>query len=167
MRARAQNELPITSAQIKKIHVLKHSLAMDDDTYRQILQNCFKLESSKELNRLQAGDLIEVLEKHATECGVWEQRTGKPNPMDHLGERPGMASPTQLKKIQAQWKTVSRSQKAEDRTKALRHFIERVAKVSDLRFLDAAGAGKVLNALKSMQARKPEAKKSKPTDTAE
>jgi hypothetical protein len=48
------------------------------------------------------------------------------------------------------WADNSRVPDAEGRKKALRAFILRVAGVSDLRFLDDEGAGKVLNALGAM-----------------
>ena len=158
MRANAQNKFPITAGQIKKIHALKNALGMDDELYRQTLHNYYQAKSSKELNQQQAGELIEVMEATAVQGGVWTRREEKLTRTASLGERPGMASPGQLKKIQAQWNDVSRVEQPEERAKALRHFIERIAKVSDLRFLDATGAGKVLNALKAMQAQKSAAK---------
>jgi hypothetical protein len=46
---------------------------------------------------------------------------------------------------------VSRIEDPKDRRKGLRSFLERVVKISDLRFLDQDGAGKIINALSAMQ----------------
>ncbi|MBK5274592.1 MAG: regulatory protein GemA [Desulfuromonadales bacterium] len=151
----------ITAAQIKKIHVLKGSLALDNDTYRAMLAEQFRVASSKELSSIQATAFITDLEQKAVAAGLWEKRNTFPakgtrrnqvKKFEDLEARRGnMASPAQLRKIEAQWSDVTRAETPETRKKALRHFLERVAKISDLRFLDAAGAGKVINALTVMQ----------------
>lgn len=142
----------ITAGQIKKIHALKGALAMDDDTYRAVLAGQFNTTSSKNLTADQAHNLIADLEQKAVAGGKWEQRAGRQKKFDDLDSRSGaMASPPQLRKIEAQWAEVTRATTPEDSKRALRHFLERLAKVSDLRFLDALGAGKVINALTVMQ----------------
>lgn len=161
MKMHAQRIAPITAVQVKKIHALKNAMDIDDDLYRFILGDMFQVASSKELDKHQAGRLIEEMEAKAVELGRWERRPDKRERFRNLARRAGMASPEQLRKIEAMWSEVSRVPQPEERTKALRHFIERVAKVSDLRFLDIEGAGKVLNALKAMQSRAGEAGKGK------
>ncbi|MBJ6800209.1 regulatory protein GemA [Geomonas propionica] len=154
MRTNERNKAPITTAQIKKIHALKNAMAITNDEYRDLLRELFGARSSKDLTQAEAGVLIEDMETVAVDSGVWQRAVDKRNRLDDLGDRPGMASAEQLKKIEAQWKAVSRTDKPAERAMALRHFIERIAKISDLRFLDVAGAGKVLNALKAMKAMK-------------
>ena len=144
----------ITTEQIKMIHTLKNAMTLDDQVYRESIYNLFRVTSSKDLDCEQATSLIEVMKDTALKFGVWEERADKRKRFNDLGERGGMASPEQLRKIEAQWQEVSRVEQPEDKAKALRHFVERIAKVSDLRFLDFAGAGKVLNALKAMLAKK-------------
>lgn len=141
----------ITAGQIKKIHALLHAMRVDDATYRAILFSSFRVDSSKELNYFQAESLIQDLEAKAISAGVWEKRTASKKFEEWGRRRGGMASPPQLRKIEAMWEDVSRAETLEDRKKALRSFLTRVAKVSDLRFLDSEGAGKVINALTAMQ----------------
>ena len=152
----------INAAQIKKIHALKGALAMDDDTYRAVLAGQFNATSSKNLTGEQAHDLLSDLEHKAVAAGKWEKRDRYPASSSKNKEmrtryndletrRGNMASPAQLRKIEAQWAEVTRAQTPEESKRALRHFLERVVKVSDLRFLDAAGAGKVINGLTEMQ----------------
>jgi hypothetical protein len=151
MRVNTRSKTPITRGQIIKIHALKTALAIDEDLYRGILQDNFKVGSSKDLCMAEAEELIDALEGKAVELGVWERRAAQGKRYEDLAARGGMATPAQLRKIEAQWHEVSRSEEAEKRAIALRHFVARIAKVSDLRFLDSEGATKILNALKVMQ----------------
>jgi hypothetical protein len=145
----------ITKNQIKLVHSLKSALQLDDPTYRSILDEWFKVTSSKELTMTQAEVLIRELKDIAVRAGVWEQRPARQKKFDEWdGRRGNIATPPQLRKIEAMWQDVSRIEEPECRKKALRSFLERVAKVSDLRFLDFEGAGKVINALNSMRKRK-------------
>jgi len=143
----------INPGQIKKIHTIKSALSLDDDTYRELLFNSFRVVSSKQLNFSQAEDLIREMEKIAIASGVWDscrkkrQGGGK---FEELNLRRGMATPAQLRKIEAMWSEISRIDDIDARQKGLRTFLERIAKVSALRFLDSAGAGKVINALNAM-----------------
>jgi hypothetical protein len=58
-----------------------------------------------------------------------------------------MATAEQLALIEELWERISRSP---DKPKALRTFLLARFKVSDLRFLEAETAGKVINAMKAM-----------------
>lgn len=146
----------ITMGQVKKIHSLLHAMGIDDATYRTLLFNSFRANSSKELNYFQAESLIQDLEAKAISAGVWEKRTTSKKFEEWGHRRGGMATPPQLRKIEALWKEVSRATDPEERKNALRSFLERVAKASDLRFLDMERASKVINALKRMKKRKSE-----------
>jgi hypothetical protein len=151
--AQKQATNAITPVQIKKIHALKSAICMDDDTYRYGLDCAYGVTSSKDLNSIQAQDLIVNLEKLALDQGVWEKqpKADKRQRFSDMGSRRGMATPPQLRKIEAMWRDTSRIKEPEARTKALRSFLERIAKVSDLRFLDRNGASAVINALTAMQ----------------
>lgn len=148
----------IKPIQVKKIHALKSALKLSDEVYRDVLFTCFRVESSKQLNTLQADRLIGDLEEKAVAAGVWESRR-RDQRFKVLQGRGGMATPPQLRMIESIWHQVSRAPDPESRSKALRSLLERVAKVSDLRFLDQEGAGKMINALKAMQARQEPSKK--------
>jgi hypothetical protein len=146
---------PITKAQIKIVHSLKNALRLDDPIYREILDTWFQVGSSKDLTAAQAETVIRELKGMAVSSGVWEERSARKKKFDEWENRRGaMATPPQLRKIEAMWQEVSRIEEPEGRKKALRSFLERIAKVSDLRFLDFEGAGKVINALTSMRKRK-------------
>lgn len=142
-----------TPGEIKKIHALVAALKIDDDLYREILWNRFNTRSSKELTNFQADQLIEELEKIAIQKGVWKKSAFKQK-HEALDGRPGFASTAQLALIESTWTKVSKMETPELKAKALRGFILKVAGVSDLRFLNKSGAGKVIIALRSMEKRK-------------
>lgn len=144
----------ITKAQIKLVHCLKSALQMDDPTYRQALENRFQVSTSKDLTSFQAEELIRELKGIAMSAGLWTEQPQRKKKFEEWEGRRGMASAPQLRKIEIMWGEVSRIEEPEGRKKAFRSFLERIAKVSDLRFLDADGAGKVINALSAMRKRK-------------
>jgi hypothetical protein len=101
--------LLITAVQIKLLHTLLHALAIDDDVYRGILAIRYQVESSKQLSRAQAEELIGYLKEKAVTAGVWQERPGRKKKFHEWeNRRSGMASPAQLRKIEAMWADVSR-----------------------------------------------------------
>jgi len=142
-----------TLGQIKKIHALVSALKINDDHYRDNLWNRFNTRSSKGLAYFQADQLIDELEAIAVPMGVWKKSAFKQK-HEALDGRPGFANVAQLGLIEGTWARVSRMETPELRAKALRGFILKVAGVSDLRFLNKSGAGKVIIALRSMEKRR-------------
>lgn len=142
----------ITAKQIKLIHALKTALHLDSNPahWHEILYTRFSVISSKELNISQAGEIIDEMQAKALELGLWEKREDKRERFNTLGERPDMASPQQLRKIEAMWQEISRAPEGPERSAALRSYIMKIARVQDLRWLTAEGAGKVINALNAM-----------------
>lgn len=147
---------PITRGQISAIHTLKTRLGMDEESYRALLQEFGGVESSKELSWFQADELIDEMKRKA---GQEPQVNHKGKRHRGLEGRAGMATPAQLRKIEAVWAEVSRVEDSEERAKALRSFVGKIARVSDLRFLDRRGVAKVIAALTAMQKRRGLAQK--------
>jgi hypothetical protein len=140
--------------QIIKIHALKNALKLSDDDYRKLIYiNFYPATSSKHLTFVQGEVFIENLEKAAIERGVWDRCKGK-DTYEEFGYREGMATPAQLRKIEAMWKSAVNIKNRERRKHALRKFLDRHFKVSDLRFLDTETTKKVIHALKHMNLRK-------------
>lgn len=145
--AKHTHKQPVNKQQIKAIHTLKNACGMDDATYRALLLVFGGVESSTALTSRQADALIEDMKLKIGQKPWFRRKADRHNDLEG---RPGMASAPQLRKIEAIWDDVSRVEDPEQRAKALRSFIFRVAKVSDIRFLNRAGAGKVINALEAM-----------------
>jgi hypothetical protein len=143
-------------AQVKKIHALAQVLGLidgsDDGTYREMLRS-YGVASSKELSFKLAGEVISSLEKSAAEMGLWVKNKpqGREKHNDLKNRDSEMATPKQLRYIEGLWANVSRAKTPDDRTTALRHFTEKLAGVSDIRFLDKQGASVMINALKAMK----------------
>ncbi len=138
-----------------KIHIAKAELRLDDETYRHILSDRYRgKKSSKDLSYSQAEDLI----RHFRKLG-WKGRRGEKSrrrgveekkKYDNLGNRPGMANPGMLRKIEAIWAEVSYSA---DLPKSLRSFLWSKFAMSDIMFLDMTTARAVIEALKRMKGR--------------
>lgn len=138
----------ITTSQIALIHVAKKQLGLDDDMYRAILQIHGRVESSKDLDA--AG--FEAVMRYFNKCGfksTWRELT--------YGDRPGMASPRQVKRIRALWREYSGA----DDGAALNKWLERTCKLSALAFLTPKAAQDAITGLKIMTARAT----AKPSDT--
>jgi hypothetical protein len=150
----------ITPEQVKLVHTLTHALGLPDDDYRAILWAQFKAKSCKDLDCGQARNLLDDLEAKAVAAGVWQKQAGSRKKYNNLNYRDGMASPAQLRMVEGLWAEVSHAEEPDARNRALRSFLERIAKVSDARFLTGTGAQKVITGLKAMQAANgPNAKK--------
>jgi hypothetical protein len=154
---RKQIQKGVTPQQVKLIHTLKSALGMDDDQYRFALYEGYRAESSKELTFIQAEGLLRHLKEKAAAQGVWKERPGPGKKSGHQGlkGRAGYATPSQLDYIAGLWNEVSRVPE-EQQAKALRGFLLRVAKVSDLRFLPRRQVSGVITALKQMRDRQQE-----------
>jgi phage gp16-like protein len=145
----AQNgRQPISPRQIKIIHTLKSILVMDEESYRAMLREFAGVASSKSLSWRQADELIADMQGKAG--NVSPENAEKRTRHGKLADRPGMATPPQLRKIEAMWSEVTRAEDPESQAKGLRSFLERIAKVSSLRFLDMDGAKKMITALGAM-----------------
>lgn len=61
-----------TISQIKKIHILKNLIGLDDYCYQDMLMS-FGVVTSKNLTYTEAIIFIEILEDKAVESGLWEK----------------------------------------------------------------------------------------------
>ncbi len=102
----------ITKPQIKKIHTLISILNMPDDHYRALLMR-FNVESSTELNRSDAVDVIEILtsfEKSTAPGQVNKKANGIANIRKVFFDRNSKATDNQLIYIMGLWIKLSTEQ---------------------------------------------------------
>lgn len=138
----------ITPEQIKKIHVYKSKLKMSDADYRERVQLIHGSSTTcKDLTSDQAGELMKDMEFVAYMNGV-EMVPGMK--YEELAHREDMATPKQLRMIEALWKDVSHQKKSVERSRALRTFLQRFG-VSDIRFINQPSVHAIIAALKNMQ----------------
>jgi phage-related protein len=137
---------------IRLIHTLKSKLALSDDDYRAMLSSYNKT-SSTSLSDSQAKELTQTLTTMAVKRGVWKKPAGRSykRKWDELGDRPGMASPAQLRKLEVMWSKVSRQPDAESRSEALVKFVMKITGVSQLDWMEPVHVRKVIRAIEAMQ----------------
>lgn len=117
--------IPITKAQIKKIHALVNSLRLDDDNYRALLFR-FGAETSKELSKDEAIKFIEELTKIDKEQQLRNKNT-KPTGVQLKGRlvyfnRKKKATDNQIDYIAGLWFKLSENKDY----KSLMWFIKRI-----------------------------------------
>jgi len=137
-----------TYAQIKKIHTLKNVLHLDDDLYFDMLMS-FGVQSSKNLTTTEAGIFLEILEEKAVLTNKWEVRNKK---YEELTSRDAdMATPAQLRMIEAIWREVCYIDTPDFARQSLRKFIQNKFKIADIKFLTKKKAVKVIRAISAMK----------------
>lgn len=134
--------MPISRNQLRLLWVAKGKLDLSDTAFRSAVAQIGGVASTKELDR----DGFDALMGYFEYLGFAPRRAKGPN----YGQRPGMASFAQLELIRTLWDEYTRGRAGEDE---LAKWLERCWKVSNLRFLRAETAPKVITALKAMKAR--------------
>ena len=141
----------ITPVQIKKIHALKNAIGLDEDAYRDMLEDRFRVSSSKGLTGKQAAALIGDWEKKAVASGAWKVHPGRKKHEDLRTRADDFASPAQLRMVEAMWDQVARAPQAE-RGAALDKLVLRIVKRDKLRFVKKTDVPSLVAALETMGA---------------
>ena len=134
----------LTRKQLGLVHVAKKQLGLEDEDYRAILRLEAGVNSARDLDA--AG--LEAVMWRFKELGF--KHSADPS---YYGDRAGMASPGQVAYIRNMWANYT---DGEGTDRSLGKLLDRVAKVSDIKFLTTGGATKAITALRAMVARKAE-----------
>lgn len=129
--------MKISREKIALVHVAKAQLAMSDQDYRSLLQRVAGVSSSAELDDGGFDAVMAEFER------LGFRSVKHPTP---AARREGMASPAQVGRIRALWKTYTGADDEPD----LEHWLEVHLHASSLRFLDAWRAGKAVAILEKM-----------------
>jgi hypothetical protein len=107
------------------------------------------------LSEATVGEIIEVI-RHIG--GVVSSVVPRPSSLDiskdrfsDLGFREGMATPAQLRKIEAMWMGVSKMPNYTAKERALKGFLKRITGVEELRFIESWQVQKIIRALGAMK----------------
>lgn len=147
-----------TRRQIAKIHILAKQAGLEDDDYRAALEAATGMRSCKGMSYGEAAAAIRHFDSRQAQ-GARRKAQGKtvsPEPcalsrkFEELRDRPGMATPQELRKIEAMWADIAIG----DPGATLRAYLFRMCRVTDLRFLNAEGAYIVIEGIKKMIARR-------------
>ena len=152
---------------LAKIHIAKKELALEEETYRSMLENLTGKRSAKNLDDRQIIVVINHLkglgwkqketrgrapqDTGATTVGDTETRGNSEKYEDQRTNDPYAASPQIKRKIEAMWHDIYRGN---SETLHLRQFLRNHFKVSDIRFLDKRKAYECVEALKKIQERR-------------
>ena len=142
-----------TVLQRQKIGYLRKLLGLEDDLYYEMIAGYNGAKSSKDLSISEGQELLSRLRDVAQKLGLFKPYAStkfKSYKYNNLGKRSGMASPAQLRKIEAMWADVSRARDSEGRAKALGAFIKRITGRDSILFITSADAVKLINALEAM-----------------
>ena len=120
----------ITAFQIKQIHTLKNILGLDDDLYRDMLAS-FDVCSSKSLTETEAKIFISI-----------------------LNDKVIMATPLQLRKLEATWADICNSDDKKEQKESLRKYIKKQFRVDDIRFMTKNKASRVIAILEQIRIKK-------------
>lgn len=131
--------------QIAVVHIAKDRLRMTDEDYRALLWEAAGVSSSRDLDGAGFRAVMNRFEALGFVAG---------NPKaPQYGAREGMATAAQIGAIRAQWRSWYDGEE-EARAQALRRWMERCYRVSDLRFCDVTTAQKAIEGLKAMNERR-------------
>ncbi|WP_263063011.1 gp16 family protein [Dickeya dadantii] len=130
---------------IKLIHIAKRDLRLDDDTYRQVLTNTTKKNSTRDMTVPQLVIVLEAMKKRGFKIRPAKSQNTRKLKLD---EHP------QSKKIRALWLEMADMGIIRDRSEAaLAAFVKRETGVDDLRWLGTEDASSVIEKLKKWQRR--------------
>lgn len=136
-----------SSFQIRKIHILKNILCIDDDLYRDMLMS-FGVCTSKDLTFTEGNVLLDILETKAVEKKLWIKRQKK---YEEFNRDIKMATPAQMRMIESLWREICYFDNDNFAKKSLRKFLKSKFKVDDIKFLTKVKAVKVIQAISSIK----------------
>ena len=139
----------ITRDQIKQIHTLKNLIGLEDDLYRDMLAS-FGVYSSKSLTETEARVFISILNDNAKKL----INRGYKKYDDFNGRNPIMATPLQLRKLEATWADICNSDDKKEQKESLRKYIKKQFRVDDIRFMTKNKASRVIAILEQIRIKK-------------
>lgn len=141
-----------TPKQRQDLGYMRKLIGFDDDTYYEMMYNRYGVRSSKDLTQSQITEYINFLRDNAVQAGIFKPRASfnkyKYNNLANRDKK--MASPKQLRKIEAMWLDRTKAKTNEEKAKALKAFILRITGKEGITFVTAVDVKKIINALENM-----------------
>lgn len=131
-----------TKRQKKIIHMLKNNLGLEDDVYRDMLEQYSGHRSSKDISAYYMHLIIQDLKETATKMGLWKSKD--------YGRDPGLISYKQMGKIKGLWRDVSYIKDRSKRIRALDKFLKKRWNTT-LEFVEKSQAGGIIYTLQEMK----------------
>jgi len=130
---------------IAKIHIAKKELKLSDEQYQLVLHSATGKESCKDMT---PGELNQVLREMKSR-GFKAKKSENKTKYNDLANREGMASPKQLRMIEATWMNHPRVR--HKTAVALRTFLKHKFRIAHLRFIPANQVGKIATAIEAIR----------------
>lgn len=139
----------------RTIHALVARIGMPDEDYRAMLWDRFRAASSKDLSASQVQDLVAAL--HALLPA--EERKAHPRPQiaagarrrfKGLGDREDMATPAQLRMLEASFVQRSRAETLADKQTAFRAWLRSRFQIDRIEWIPRDQVGRILRATQSI-----------------
>lgn len=155
------------------IHTLVSRTGMRDEDYRAMLWDRYQASSSKDLTRAQTNDLVAALH----ELLPAEERQAHPRPQiapgvgkrfENLATRDGMATPAQLRMLEASWVQRSRAEDLAAKQAAFRTWLLGRFRVERIEWIPRRQVGQILRAIQAVDPdapARPRKRPSKPLST--
>lgn len=134
--------MPISAKKLSLVHIAKSRLRLGDEAYRAVLWGAAEVESAAELDEYGFEAVMDRFRQLGFESDFHARG---------MGERVGMASDKQLELIRTLWAEYTDNQGTDA---SLGKWLDRIFKVSALRFVTYEIAPKAIAALNKMNARK-------------
>ena len=138
-----------TRNHLAKIHIAKKQLGLSELNYRDLLRGVTGKESARDINNYQAAMVLAELKKLG-----WKEKKRKPQPgdgqlkklkYDDLANRLGMATPKQLRMIEAMWMTGSNIR--EKNIPSFLRFLKSRFEISGMRFIEEFDIHRIVKAI--------------------
>lgn len=132
---------------IRLIHVAKHDLSLDDDTYRSILQRFGRKESSSDLTVPELEQVLEHLKRSGFKVRS-KSKPAKPKAVKAKPSRP-LAQDAESKKIRALWLFLHELGAVKNPSEeALAAYVKRIAGVDALQWISGEQAERLIETMK-------------------
>lgn len=152
---RYSEKMKSSAKQRQQIAILRKRLNIEDDVYRDEMLGYYGVNSSKDLTARQAGELLFKLITLAKEAGVYQSKKKynfqKYKYNNLAGRENKMATPAQLRMIEAMWFRVSIYNDDEARAGALKKFSKKITEKENLRFLTKSDITTLKTAIERME----------------
>ena len=152
-RVKKEDKTLISKAQIGLLHVAKSELKLDDDIYRDMLENVAGVSSAVDLPRSKFDNVLSHLKASGFEIKRKEGTSSRKKHSEFDG-RPGMATSAQLRYIELQFVQYLQLKglPVDDRKAVdfgLRHYLKKFYKAEGIRFLTKTAASNAIEGLKN------------------
>lgn len=134
----------------RSVRAMTVLLGMDESAYRAMLKDNYNVDSAKKLTDRQLQELGRMLQT---------QLNGKrpARRFEDLGGRQSdMATPAQIRAVEAMWMGVSTQPTTAEKRQALDAMCQRITGIRTVRWLTKAAAKNLIKAIQSMGAQSPE-----------